>query len=59
MYNEEQDRKALHCIAGYLHHSGCKSFEDVDVALELLIVQAKVTQSEYRNGTAEKATSVN
>ncbi|MCG9761474.1 hypothetical protein L1D50_20545 [Pseudoalteromonas sp. Isolate6] len=59
MYNEEQDRKALHYIAGYLHDSGCKSFEDVDIALQQLIDQAKVTQSEYRNGTAEKATSVN
>ncbi|PCK29533.1 MULTISPECIES: hypothetical protein [Pseudoalteromonas] len=49
---------ALQHIASYLNAHGCKTLDEVDGALQLLIETAKVTQSQYRNGTAEKATSV-
>jgi hypothetical protein len=55
MCNNEQNKRALHYIAGYLNSSGIESFDDVDGALEELINTAKATQSQYRNGTAEKA----
>ncbi|CAM4173123.1 hypothetical protein [Pseudoalteromonas byunsanensis] len=59
LIKEEQDRIALHYIAGFLNSYGCNSLDDVDGALQHLIDTAKVTQSQYRNGQAEKATSVN
>lgn len=54
-----KDNTALHCIAGFLNAYNCKTLDEVDGALQELIEAAKETQFQYRNGTAEKASSVN
>ncbi|WP_171041715.1 hypothetical protein [Pseudoalteromonas phenolica] len=49
---------ALHTIAGYLNACNCKSLDDVEGALQELIITATDTQQQYKNGLAEQASSV-
>ncbi|MBD1584856.1 hypothetical protein [Pseudoalteromonas sp. S16_S37] len=59
LIKEEQEQIALQYIAGFLNSYGCNSLDDVEDALQHLIDTAIVTQSQYRNGQAEKAASIN
>lgn len=54
----KQNNLELQYIAGFLNAHGCKTLDEVDGALQKLIDAATDTQSQYRNGTAEQASSV-
>ncbi|GEK11884.1 hypothetical protein [Pseudoalteromonas peptidolytica] len=53
-----KDNTVLHCIAGFLNAYDCKTLDEVDGALQELIEAATETQSQYRNGIAEQASSM-
>lgn len=53
-----KNKLALHAIAGYLNACNCKSLDDVEGALQELIIAATDTQQQYKNGQAEQASSV-